>query len=227
VILADHPRPQVRFQLQHGGDLVLEHLAHRDAGPAGDHLAHKLRVHADPHQRRLALERFEFAVQPGEFRAQRVAVRGWDVGSGGCRRCGCGHGGFQLPPDFADARHHLPLLVPAGAQLRQARFGGLPLFRDGRDALGVVHAHRAFALEDAHLHRQVVERAHGVFDGPRGGVLAQRKPRASSVQHAHGLVRQLAVRQVAVRELHRRRQTLVQNPHVVVLLERRHHAAHH
>jgi hypothetical protein len=75
VRLADYARAQERFQLQHGGDLVLQHLAHRDARPAGDHFAHQMGIHADPHQRRFALHRFEFRVQLVQFGAQGAAIR--------------------------------------------------------------------------------------------------------------------------------------------------------
>ena len=51
------------------------------------------------------------------------------------------------------------------------------------------------------------------------GVLAQREPRAGRIEHADRFVGQLPVGQVAVRELHRRGQPLVEDAHVVVLFE--------
>ena len=67
VILADDPRAEVLLELQDRLDLVLHHLAERDAGPAGDHFADDLRVDADAHQRRLALQLVEFGVQLRQF----------------------------------------------------------------------------------------------------------------------------------------------------------------
>jgi hypothetical protein len=40
VVLADHPRLQQGLEAEHGADLVLDHLAQRDARPGGDDLGH-------------------------------------------------------------------------------------------------------------------------------------------------------------------------------------------
>src|SRR5207253_9272278 len=53
--LADDAAAQVRFQLEYRGNLVLQHLADRNAGPARYHLADDVRVDADSHEGRLAL----------------------------------------------------------------------------------------------------------------------------------------------------------------------------
>ena len=58
-------------------------------------------------------------------------------------------------------------------------------------------------------------------------MLAQRQSRARGIQHAHGLVRQLSVGQVAVGQAHCRLRAVVQDPNFVVFLEGRHDAAHH
>jgi len=58
------------------------------------------------------------------------------------------------------------------------------------------------------LHGQVVQPAPRVLHGPRGGVLPQRQPRAGGVEHAHGLVGELAVGEVAVGEAHGRAQMM-------------------
>ncbi len=56
VVLSDHALTQVILQLENRLDLVLEHLADGDAGPAGNDFADDLGVHADPHQRLLSLQ---------------------------------------------------------------------------------------------------------------------------------------------------------------------------
>ena len=53
--MADHSLRQLGAEAQHRLDLVGEHLADRDAGPAGDHLGDGLRIHRNLHQRRFAL----------------------------------------------------------------------------------------------------------------------------------------------------------------------------
>ena len=58
-------------------------------------------------------------------------------------------------------------------------------------------------------------------------VLADGDARAGGVEQAHRLVRQLARRDVAVRQPHRRLERLVEHLHAVMLLERRGDAAHH
>ena len=76
----------------------------------------------------------------------------------------------------------------------------------------------------------VVERLDApaaVLDRRRHGVLADGDARAGGVEQADRLVGQLAGRDVAVRELDRRFQRLVEDLHLVVLLQGRGDAAHH
>ena len=66
------------FSDEDGVDLVGHHLADRDAGPARDDLGDGLRVDADLHQRRLALQRAAARASAG--RARRAAAVRVDVG---------------------------------------------------------------------------------------------------------------------------------------------------
>ena len=68
----------------------LQHLADGNAGPAGDHLADDLRVDADAHERRLALQRVELRVELR--RVPRAARR--DRGRG----CGAAPPSRRAPP---------------------------------------------------------------------------------------------------------------------------------
>ena len=82
--------PRCFSSVEHGRDLILHHLADRDAGPAGDHFADDLRVDADAHQRRLALQRVQFGVQLVELGAQRCRVGAGCAASRRRRRSACG-----------------------------------------------------------------------------------------------------------------------------------------
>ena len=70
-------------------------------------------------------------------------------------------------------------------------------------------------------------RAAAVLDLGRDGALADGDAGAGRVEQAHRLVGQLARRDVAMRQLHRRLERLVENLHLVVLLQGRGDAAHH
>ena len=70
-------------------------------------------------------------------------------------------------------------------------------------------------------------RRRRVLDRRRHRVLADGDAGGGGVEQAHRLVRQLARRDVAVREPHRRLDRLVEDLHLVVLLQRRDDAAHH
>ena len=77
------------------------------------------------------------------------------------------------------------------------------------------------ALEDADLDLEVVDLAAAVLDGRRDGVLADRHAGAGGVEQADRLVGQLPAGDVAVRELDRRLDRLVEDADAVVLLEHR------
>ena len=54
--LADDPLFHLLLEIQHGLNFVRHHPADRDAGPSGDDVGHGLRIDADLHQRRFALQ---------------------------------------------------------------------------------------------------------------------------------------------------------------------------
>ena len=90
-----------------------------------------------------------------------------------------------------------------------------------------VEPRRLLAPDDAQLRLQRLDAPARVLHVGRRGVLAHRHPRAGGVQQAHRLVRELARRDVAMGQLHRRLQRLVEELHPVVLLEGGGHAAQH
>ena len=77
-----------------------------NSGPAGDHFADDLRIHADAHQRLLLLQCLEFRVQLSQFGVAAVSVSsaGWTACAPACDAgAGAGAGDFfQLRADFAD-----------------------------------------------------------------------------------------------------------------------------
>ena len=79
------------------------------------------------------------------------------------------------------------------------------------------------ARDDLQLGLQRLDAPAAVVHLRRHRVLADRHSRARGVEQAHRLVRQLARRDVAVRQPHRRLDRLVQDLHPVVLLQRRGH----
>src|SRR6185312_5799463 len=90
-----------------------------------------------------------------------------------------------------------------------------------------VHTHILFAGDDPQLGFQRLDALAGIVDLRRHGVLADRHARAGGIEQADRLVRQLAGGNVAVRQLHRGFQRLVEDLHLVVLLHHAGHAAHH
>ncbi len=63
VILPDDARAQVIFESQNRLDFVLHHLAGGDAGPRGNHFTDDMAVHANAHQRIIALQRVQFGIE--------------------------------------------------------------------------------------------------------------------------------------------------------------------
>ena len=88
-------------------------------------------------------------------------------------------------------------------------------------------ADRALARDDADLGLQRLDAALRVVDLGRHRVQADGHARGRGVEQAHRLVRQLARRDVAVRQLDRGLERLVEDLHLVVLLHRAGDAAHH
>ncbi|MNP71852.1 hypothetical protein D3C76_1682990 [compost metagenome] len=67
VVLAEHPLAQQLRQALHGVDFVAQHLAQRNAGPAGNHFADGAAVHQGMHQRLFTLGAGEFGAHRGNF----------------------------------------------------------------------------------------------------------------------------------------------------------------
>ncbi len=111
--------------------------------------------------------------------------------------------------------------------------GGQALALLGQQGLGVAlafgggDADGALAADDRQLGFQRLDAPAAIVDLGRHRVQADGGARAGGIQQAHRLVRQLARRDVAVRQPDRRLQRLVEDLHLVVLLHGRRDAAHH
>ena len=112
-------------------DLVLDHLAHRNARPPGHHLSDRLPVYAHLHERALALHLGQLGVEAGQVRLQllhllrgqllrRLVIRCLlAAGSGVC---------LKRVADAAQLTDQALLLLPARFQLGAAGLGcGLSL----------------------------------------------------------------------------------------------------
>ena len=119
------------------------------------------------------------------------------------------------------------LLVPALLEPDQAAALMGQLLVDFGLARADVDADRGFAIDDAGLDLERFDPPPAIFDLGRNRVLADGNAGAGRVEQAHGLVGQLARRNVAVRELHRGFDRLVEQLHPMVLLEHAGHAAQH
>ncbi|MNF28321.1 hypothetical protein D3C84_89960 [compost metagenome] len=232
VVLADDAFLQLPVEVQHGLDLVTRHAADGNAGPVRHYRGHGLVVHARQDQRRLALQGAQLLLQLAEAFAQGLALGGVEAAGrrfgvfmagvvhGLCRAAQAGAHGEQLVDQGF-------LFAPAGLQGGQAfAFGGQRRFGI-RPALADVDTDGLFAPDDRQLSGQGLDAPAAVvhFGGHR--VQADGDPRAGGVEQADRLVRQLARRDVAVRQLDRRLQRLVEDLHLVVLLHGRGDAAHH
>jgi hypothetical protein len=215
--------PRCRSSASTIPELVAQHLAHRHARPPRDHLADDRRVDLDAHERRLALQR---------ARAPRCARRA--SARSGAR--------VDAPPPASAAPATACSICPRSARISctsalsrvqrsvssaSSASTSVRARGDHAQALAVVGAERGLAGEHALLHGEVVEHPARALQRGRRGLLAECQPRARGVEHAHRLVRQLAVRQVPVRQPHRGVEAVVGDAHLVVRLERRHHAAQH
>ncbi|MCY1295431.1 hypothetical protein D9M70_447720 [compost metagenome] len=219
-------------EVEDGLDLVARHAPDGNAGPVRHHRSHGLVIHARQDQRRLALQGGEAPLQFAESYAQglplgvveaagrrfrRVLTR---VVHRFCRGAQPGAHGEQLV-------HQGFLFAPAGFQGGQAlAFGGQRRFGI-RPAFAGVDADGLFAPDDRKFSGQGLDAPAAVvhFGGHR--VQADGDPRAGGVEQAHRLVRQLPRRDVAVGQLDRRLQRLVEDLHLVMPLHGRGHAAHH
>ena len=244
VVLPDHARLQQRLELEHVLDLVLDHLAQRDAGPGRDDLGHHVAVHLHGDHGRFTLQRGQFGqlgLQLGLGRGQR-GRSGLGALLGGrlllALFCGgrfvCdGRGlaglllGFQFFTqllDLGDQRLLFRIALGQGVQLGLHRVAlGLEL---GQLVL-VRGAGGGFTLQRANFHRQAFQQLGVVFHGGRHRALAQGHLGTGGVEHADGLVGQLAAADVACRQAHGFGNGLVEDAHVEVLFHQRGHATQH
>ena len=220
--LPDDTGLQVPLEVQRDVRFVAQHLADGNARPPRDHLADEVVVDHDLDEWGLSLQRPQLARQPGELGPQRVPGLAAAIASRSLA-------GARLEPlaDVPDLGDQVAFPLPARFQRSQTPFRLSGLVGELAQALGVIRADGALALEHPGLHRQIVQRAHRVLERGRKRVLAQGQPGARGVQHAHGLVRQLPIGQIAMRQPHRRLGAVVQDPHLVMLLERRDDTPHH
>ena len=137
------------------------------------------------------------------------------------------HRFLNLPAHLANPIDQVPFLLPSRRQPRQPLFRLRLLRANRRNSLRMIGPQRRLPLQNAQLHRAIVDLPLGVLNRRRRRILPQRQPRARRIQHADSLIGKLPVRQVPVRQLHCRRQPLVQDPHVVMLLQNGSHAPHH
>ncbi|MCY1435056.1 hypothetical protein D9M71_511350 [compost metagenome] len=74
MVLAEHPLAQQRRQALHCVDFVAQHLAQRDAGPAGNHFADGAAIHQGMHQGLLTLDAGQFGAHRGNFLCIRCLI---------------------------------------------------------------------------------------------------------------------------------------------------------
>ncbi len=218
------PWPMIRgaelpLEPEHRAELVAQHLADGDAGPAGDHLAHERRRPRIPAP---AASRPAASPAPSLRRAELGAERS-------ARRFSAAAAvALELAADLADLLHQSALALPPLGERRQP---GLGLELAGGDARRAARRGRrrprSRAPAPAVCTSRSSRRRRASSTGGRRRVLAQRQAGAGGVEHAHRLVGQLPVGQVAVGQPHRRIEPVVEDAHQVMLLERRRHAAHH
>jgi len=232
VVLTDDAGGHQVFQMEHGVDFVLLHFANRNAGPGGDDFADDLRVHADAHERRIALESVKLGVEFSELGAKGGGIRrrlsGSARGSGhGCVCGGRSRSRFKLRADISDSGNQGQLLTAAFFKGFETCSDLCFLLGDLGEAFGMIDADGRFAFEDPLLDVEVVHFAHGVFDHRRSGVLTERKAGTSGIHDADSFVWELAACEIAVREFRCRANRFIENANVVVFLERTDDAAEH
>jgi hypothetical protein len=206
VPLPDDPLVEGVGELEHRLDLVLDHAAYGDARPVADDRGHRLRVHDRQDQRLVALHAGELRRELVQLRAQRRAL-----GLGQRLRLGARRG-FEpagrardrsrpRPERGADREDLLDerlLRPPARLEPDQA----LPLARElelrGGLARADVPAGGLLAADDLQLDAERLDAPAAVLDLRGHGVLADGDARAGRVQQAHGLVGELARRDVPV-----------------------------
>ena len=175
-----------------------------------------LRVDAHPHQRRLALqvpparrselassarERLRVRQSAGAGAAAAPLPLGAAVGGASCSRACARTSRMRLTRSRSFSQRVCQLRQPA---LRSPSCCSAM----SRQPLGVIRADRRSRSSTRVCTARSSSCRVRVFDRRRRRVLPQRQARAGRVEHAHRLVRQLAVRQVAMREPHRRHRAL-------------------
>ena len=220
MILADDARSKVRLEREQCSELVAHHRADGNAGPAGDHFADDRRIDRHAHQRRLALHHVERRLQRRQLDAQRRRIDRRRLRRRGHRR-------LELLPQRTDFLDQRAFRLPARFHRRQLLRRHRTVRFDRRQSLRMIHTHGRFTPQHALLHFKILQHATRILDRRRRRTLPKRQPRARRVEHADGLVRQLTIRQVAMRQTHGGFQPVVRDAHRVMLLEARHHAAQH
>ena len=224
-LLAHHPLAHSLRQGTDGVGFVGEHLAHRDAGPAGDHRGHGTRVHLLGNQRVVLADGFEAGRQARQFGGQVVdATVQFLVGLG---RVGAFAEGQQFAAGVEQFAHRFAFLVPAGLQLADGPAVIARLAFQGGDTRAVVEAGGLFPAQPLQFLFQRLLAVAQAFQRRRHVVLAEGDPRAGGVEHADRLVRQLAAGDVAVRQLHRIDDGRVHDLHAVMLFQLAGDAAQH
>ena len=179
VRLADDALLQLRLRRQDGPDLVGDHLADRDAGPAGDHLGDRLarrRTTCMSGVSPWSARQLVRSVALGSASAAQLGRLVRAVGSGSRER-------LELLAQLADLRRPAPARPPS-ASSSAAQLG---LRRACRVALGhrvsvaVVAAGRRLALEDPDLDLELLDPAAAVLDRRRGRRSGRCATRAQAV----------------------------------------------
>ena len=247
VRLADDALLEPVLQREDGVDLVREHLSDRDPRPAGDDLRDRLRCDARLHEGRFALHLLELLVEGVELGTERGGVRRRGRGGRGSRRGGGGRGRFrpgarglgcgllllrsgevlELRTNVTDLLDQPSLLVPLRLQSDEALFRGRLAGRQLDEAVLVVGARGFLAREDLDLGSAVLDRPLRVLDRGRRCGLADRDAGAGRVEDRDGLVGKLPPRDVSVRQADGVLDGLVEDAHLVMVLERLRESAHH
>ena len=131
--------------------------------------------------------------------------------------------------DISDARNERQLLAAALFESLEARGNFCFLLGDIGEAFGMIDADGSFALENALLHVEIIDLAHGIFDQGRRGVLPEEKRRAQAVSMTltRSFVWELASSEIAMRELGGGADRFIEDPDVMVFFQRADNAAQH
>ena len=225
--LADDALFQFFLEREHGLDFVEHHLTDGDAGPPGHHGGHGMAIDHGLHERRLPLELGEHALLLIEGAPLLLLFRGGQPILGTALGLQAGRVSFETAAQLLDFLNQFPFLAPAFFQPRQPVFLGFLPCRQVVQAFLVLCPDRLLALENAHFDVHMLNDAPAILQRCRRRRLAQADAGAGGVQQADRLVRQLPVSDVALRQFDSVLDGLVEDAHLVVLLERGRQAAHH